>query len=54
MKRLLLRLLAVLALPTAVSAEISDEFHKKCLEARDYTGCVNTKKKLVAAKPRLI
>ena len=53
MRKLVVPLLAA-TLPTAVNAGISDEFHKKCLEARDYTGCVNTKKKLVAAKPRLI
>ena len=41
MKRLLLPLLAALALPTAVNAEISDELHKKCLEARDYAGSVS-------------
>ena len=50
MKRLLLPLLAAIALPTAVSAEISDEFHKKCLEARDYAGCVNTNKNFLAKK----
>tara|TARA_B100000212_G_C27236046_1_gene473725 strand:+ start:612 stop:749 length:138 start_codon:yes stop_codon:yes gene_type:complete len=45
MKRLLLSLLAALALPTAVIAEISDELHKKCLDVRDYAGCVETNKK---------
>ena len=35
-KRFLIPLLAVLASPTAVNAEISEELHKKCLEARDY------------------
>ena len=39
MKRLLLPLLAALALPTAAQAEISDEIHKRCLDARDYSGC---------------
>ena len=42
MKRLLLTLLAALALPTAAQAEISDEIHKRCLDARDYSGCVRT------------
>ena len=42
MKRLLLPLLAVLALPTAAQAEISEEIHKRCLDARDYSGCVRT------------
>ena len=45
MKRSLIPLLALLALPTAINAGISDELHKKCLEARDYAGCVNTNKK---------
>ena len=42
MKRLLLPLLAALALPTAAQAKISDEIHKRCLDARDYSGCVRT------------
>ena len=42
MKSLLLPLLAALALPTAAQAEISDEIHKRCLDARDYSGCVRT------------
>ena len=54
MKRLLLPLLAAIALPTAVNAEISDELHKKCLEARDYAGCVNTNKKLPLQKDKKI
>jgi carboxyl-terminal processing protease len=54
MKRLLLSLLAALALPTAVNAEISDELHKKCLEARDYAGCVKTNKKLSHKKDKEI
>ena len=40
MKRLLLPLLAAIALPKAVNSGISDKVHKKCLEARDYEGCV--------------
>ena len=47
MKRLLLPLLAALALPTAVNAGISDELNKKCLEARDYAGCVRANYKLL-------
>jgi carboxyl-terminal processing protease len=54
MKRLLLPLLSALALPTAVNAGISDELHKKCLEARDYAGCVNTNKNLYHKKDREI
>jgi len=40
MKRLLLPLLAALALPTAVNAEISDKVHERCKDAKDYVGCV--------------
>ena len=42
MKRLLFHLLAALSLATAAQAEISDEIHKRCLDARDYSGCVRT------------
>ena len=54
MKRLLLPLLASLTLSTAVNAEVSDEMHKKCLEARDYAGCVKTNKKLSHKKDKEI
>ena len=50
MKRLLLPLLSALALPDAVNADLSDELHKKCLEARDYAGCVKTNKTLFHKK----
>ena len=40
MKRFLLPLLAAVALPTAVNAEISDKIHKRCKDVRDYMGCV--------------
>ena len=36
MKRLLIPLLAALALPTAVNAEISDKVHERCEDAKDY------------------
>ena len=42
MKRLLLPLLAALALPTAVYANVDPEVHKLCLPAADYAGCVKT------------
>ena len=45
MSKLFITLLAALALPTVIKAGIPDELHKKCLEARDYAGCVNTNKK---------
>jgi len=54
MKRLLLSLIAALALPTAVNANVDAEVHKKCLEARDYAGCVNTNKNLYHKKDREI
>ena len=40
MKRLLLPLLAAIALPTAVKAEVDPNIHKLCLLATDYAGCV--------------
>ena len=40
MKRLLLPLLAALALPTAVNANVEPEVHKLCIPATDYLGCV--------------
>ena len=40
MKRYLLPLLAAIALPTAVNAEVDPNIHKLCLPATDYAGCV--------------
>jgi len=40
MKRLLLPLLAALAIPTTVNANVDPEVHKRCLPAADYLGCV--------------
>ncbi len=54
MKRLLIPLLAALALPPPVSANVDQEVHKKCLEARDYAGCVNTNKNLSHKKDKEI
>ncbi len=31
-----------LALPHATSAEVSERIHKRCLDAKDYSGCVKT------------
>ena len=45
MKPLLLTPLAAIALPYTSNAKISDEIHKKCLDARDYAGCVKTNTK---------
>tara|TARA_R100000773_G_C4130777_1_gene61759 strand:+ start:214 stop:498 length:285 start_codon:yes stop_codon:yes gene_type:complete len=42
MKRLLLPLLAALALPTAVNANVDPEVHKLCLPAADYSGCLES------------
>ena len=54
MKRFLIPLLAAIALPTAVNANVDAEVHKKCLEARDYAGCVNTNKNLSHKKDKEI
>ena len=45
MKRLILSLLAALALPTAVNAEIDKETAEFCLNASDFAGCVETMKR---------
>jgi carboxyl-terminal processing protease len=54
MKKMLFPLISALTLSTAVNAEVSDEMHKKCLEARDYAGCVKTNKKLSHKKDKEI
>ena len=54
MKRMLFPLISALTLSTSVNAEVSDEMHKKCLEARDYAGCVKTNKKLSHKKDKEI
>ena len=54
MKRMLFALISALTLSTSVNAEVSDEMHKKCLEARDYEGCVKTNKKLSHKKDKEI
>ena len=40
MKRLLISLIAAVAYPSAVSANVDPEVHKPCLPAVDYLGCV--------------
>ena len=49
MKRLLIPLLAAIALPTAVNAGVDSEVHKLCSGVTDYKGCVelNSKKSVV-------
>ena len=42
MKHLLLPLISAFVLPITVKAKVSEEIHKLCLEARDYSGCVRT------------
>ena len=54
MKRLLFPLISSLTLSTDVHAGISDELHKKCSDARDYAGCVNTHKKFSRKKDKEI
>jgi len=53
MKRLLF-LPFLLSFTPAVNAGVSDELHMKCLEARDYEGCVRTNKKLSTKKDKKI
>ena len=52
MKRLLFPLISAITLSTAVHAGISDELHKKYLEARDYAGCLTTNKNLSHKKDK--
>ena len=54
MKRILFLLISALTLSTSVHAGISDELHKKCSDARDYAGCVNTNKKFSRKKDKEI
>ena len=54
MGKFLLPLLVSLSLPTSINAGISDELYKKCLEARDYAGCVRINKKLSPKKEEKI
>ena len=54
MKRMLFALISALTLSTSVNAEVSYEIHKKCLEARDYAGCVTTNKNLSHKKDKEI
>ena len=55
MKRLLFPIISALTLSNAaVHVGISDELHEKCLDARDYVGCVNTNKKVSREKDKEI
>ena len=45
MKRLLLPLIAALALPTAVNANVDPEVHNLCKDVKDYIGCVKANSK---------
>ena len=42
MKRLLLLLLAALAVPTAVNANLDPKVAEMCMKAVDFKGCVET------------
>ena len=54
MKRLLLTLIAAINVTNTVNAEISNELHRKCLEAKDYAGCVRTNNKHYSKKDEKI
>ena len=45
MKHLVLSLVYSFVLSITVKAEVSEEIHKRCLEARDYSGCVMTNRR---------
>ena len=44
MKRFFLPILATLAFPNAVNAEVPFEIHSRCIYANDYLGCVEANK----------
>ena len=44
MKRFLLPIIATLAFPNTVNAEVSFEIHNRCRTANDYFGCVEANK----------
>ena len=44
MKRFLLPILATLAFPNAVNAEVPLETHYRCINANDYIGCIEANK----------
>ena len=44
MKRILLPILATLAFPNAVNAEVPLETHYRCINAIDYLGCIEANK----------
>tara|TARA_Y100001968_G_scaffold92842_1_gene83483 strand:- start:446 stop:784 length:339 start_codon:yes stop_codon:yes gene_type:complete len=48
MKRLLLPLLAALALPAQVNANVDPKINEMCLKAADYKGCVELNSKKVS------
>ncbi len=54
MKHLLLPLISAFVLPITVKAEVSEEIHKRCLEARDYSGCVRTNQRAITRFKREI
>ena len=54
MKHCLLALITAFALPATANAEVPGEIHKRCLEARDYSGCVRTNQRLTLKAKREI
>jgi len=50
MKHLLIPLVAALALPTSVNAELDPNIHKLCLPATDYAGCIEFQTKNIKNK----
>ena len=54
MKHCLFALITAFALPATANAEVPEEIHKRCLEARDYSGCVRTNQRLTLKAKREI
>ncbi len=54
MKHKVICLLYAFVFPISVKADVSEEIHKRCLEARDYSGCVMTNRRLTSSIKREI
>ena len=52
MKRILLPILAALALPNAINAGIDPAVHNLCKDVSDYAGCVKATKILIRKKSK--
>ena len=54
MRKLLISLLAAIALPSSINAEVDPKVHKLCLPAADYLGCIKGQLGNLAIPSRVI